>query len=70
MNIDSFIIHIQIKDVYTDIVDDVEKNVTLSYRIKRPLPKGKNKQVTGLMKDELLGKIMKKFAGLRPNTYS
>ena len=34
------------------------------------MPKGKNKTVIALSKDELSGKIMKKFVGLRAKAYS
>ena len=37
---------------------------------KRPLPRGKNKNVIGLLKDELEGKIMKEFCAPRAKTYS
>ena len=30
---------------------------TLNYTFNRPCPKGKNKRISGLMKDELGGKI-------------
>ena len=51
---DSFIIYIE----------------TSNYIEDRPLPIGKNKNVIGLMEDELGGKIMTEFAALRPKTYS
>ena len=66
---DSFIINIK-TDFYEDIANDVEKRFdTPNYKVNRPLPKGKHKKVTGLMKDELGGKIMTEFAALRPKTY-
>ena len=71
MHTDSFIMHIKIEDFYEDIANDVEKRFdTSNYEVKRPLPTGKNKNVVGLMKDELGGKIMTEFYALRPKTYS
>ena len=71
MDTDSFIMHSKTEDFYRDIVDDVEKRFdTSNYEVNRPLPKGKNKKVIGLMKDELGGKIMTDFVALRPKTYS
>ena len=37
--------------------------------IDRPLPKGKNKKVIGLIKGKLGGNIMAKFVGLRVKNY-
>ena len=72
MDTDRFIIHIQTEDVYEDIANDVVKKrfVTANCELNRPLPKGKNQKVIGLMKDELGGKIMTQFVGFRPKIYS
>ena len=71
MDTDSFILHIKIEDFCKDIADDVEKRSdTSSYEVNRLLPAGKDKKVTGLVKDELGGKIMTEFVALRPKTYS
>ena len=67
----SFIIYIITNDIYKDIAKYVETRFdTSNHELDRPLPKGKNKKVIGLMKDELGGKIMTKFVGLRAKTYS
>ena len=71
MDTDSLIINIKTEDFYEDIANDAGKRFdTSSYEVNRPLPKGKNKKVIGLMKDELGGKIMREFVALRPKTYS
>ena len=73
MDTDCFIIHIKTEDFYEDIADDVEKWFdTSNYdeHDKRPLPIGMKKKVIGLMKDELGGKIIEEFVGLRPKTHA
>ena len=68
---DTFVMHTKTKYFYKDIADDVEKRFdTSNYECDRLLPKGKNKKVIGLMKDELGGKIMTEFVALRLKTYS
>ena len=71
MDTDSRIMNIKTKDFYKDIAQDVEERFdTLNYDFDRPLPKGKNKKVIGLMKDELGVGIIIEFVALRPKTYS
>ena len=68
---DSFIMNIKTNDFYKDISNDVDNRFdTSDYEVKRPLPRGKNKKVIGLMKDELGGEIITEFVTLRPKTYS
>ena len=65
MDKDSFIGHIKADNNYKNIVEDVETKFDISnFEVDRPLPKGKNKKVFGLVKDELGGKITKEFVGL------
>ena len=69
MDTDSLVYDIKTDDFYEDIANDVEARFDTSGYIKtdfRPLPIGLNKKVTGLMKDELGGKIMTEFVALRP----
>ena len=78
MDTDSFIMNIKTNNFYEDIANDVENRYfkylkyldTSNYEVNRPLPTGKNKNVIGLMKDELGGKIITEFVTLRPKTYS
>ena len=71
MDMNSLVYKIRTKDFYKDIAEDVEARFdTSGYLPDRPLPVGKNKEVIGLMKDELGGKIMKEFISLRPKMYS
>ena len=65
------IVHVKTDGIYKDIAEDIETRFdTSNFEIDRPLPKGKNKNVIGLMKDELGRKIVIKFVGLRAKTYS
>ena len=76
MDADSFIGYIKRDNIYKNIAEDVEIRFdTSNYELECnsidwSLPKGKNKNVIGLMKDELGRKIMTKFVGLRAKTYS
>ena len=67
----SFIVYIKTDDIYKDIAEDVEFRFNaLNYKLDRPFPKGKNKEVIGYMKDGLGKKIKTKFIGRRAKNYS
>ena len=69
MNTDSFMLYIETDHIYKAIAENVETSFdTANSELNRPLPKGKNKEVIGAMKDELGGKIMKELVGLRATT--
>ena len=73
MDTDSFFIHIKTEDFYEDIANDIKKWFDTSHydeNDKILLPICKNKKLIGLFKDELDGKIMKDFVGLREKTYT
>ena len=73
MDTDSFIIHIKTEDFYKQIANDFEKlfdTFNHDENDQRQHPKGKNKKVIGLFKDELGGNIMKEIVALRAKTYS
>ena len=73
MDTDSLVYHIKTEDFYRDIAGDVEERFDTSNYSKddkRPLQVGVNKKKLGVMKDELGGKIMTEFIGLRPKMYA
>ena len=71
MDTDSFVMNIKTEDFYKYIANNVGKRFdTSNYEVDRPLPTGKNKNVIGLMKDELGGKIITEFINLRPKAYT
>ena len=73
MDTDSFVMQIKTEDFYKDIANDIERWFdTSNYYEKdnRPFPKGKNKRVIGMFKDELGRKIMTEFCAFRAKAYS
>ena len=64
-------VYIKTDDIYKDIAKDIETRFdTSNYELDRSLPKGKIKKIIWLMKNELGGKIITKFVGLRAKTNS
>ena len=70
---DSYLYEIQTEDFYKDISEDVRDRFdTSEYPENHPsgIPTGINKKVLGKFKDEVAGKIIKEFVGLRAKLYS
>ena len=70
---DSLMYQIKTKDFYLDICPDVrEKFDTSDYPLIHPsgIITGVNKKVIGMFKDEVAGKQITHFVGLRPKLYS
>ena len=70
---DSLMYQIQTEDFYKDISNDVESKFdTSDYPQSHPsgIPTGLNKKVIGMFKDEVAGKQITHFIGLRPKLYS
>ena len=70
---DSLLYQIKTKDFYKDICPDVkDKFDTSDYPSSHPsgIPTGLNKKVIGMFKDEVVGKQITHFVGLRPKLYS
>ena len=70
---DSLMYAIQTEDFYKDISDDVKDWFdTSDYPSNHPsgIPSGFNKKVLGMFKDEVVGKVIDEFVGLRAKLYS
>ena len=69
MYTDIFIVHVKIDDIDKGIARDFETRFdTSNNELEIPLSKVKDKKVIELMKDELGGKMMAEFLGLRAKT--
>ena len=71
----NYVIWIQIGSLLNVKKDNIYKDVETrfdasNFEINRPLPKAKNKKVIGIIKEELVGQVMKEFVAIRAKTYS
>ena len=67
---DSVIIHVTTDDIYADMQANISDYDTSNYPPDHPLFSTANKKVIGKFKDELGGRLMTEFIGLRPKMYS
>ena len=60
MDTGSFMVYVKTEDIYLDIAKYVKTRLDPSnYELDRPLPKGINQKVLGLVKNELCRKVMR-----------
>ena len=67
---DSLIVHVQTEDIYADMSLNADLYDTSNYPADHPLFSTANKKIIGKFKDELGGKVMTEFIGIRPKMYS
>ena len=70
---DSLMYEVETEDFYTDISADVKRRFdTSDYPPDHPsgIPSGFNKKVLGMFKEEVGGKVIDEFVGLRAKLYS
>lgn len=72
MDTDSFIMEICTENFYRDMNGYMKENYldTSNYPLGHPLKSDKNKKALGKFKDEVGGKLIKQFVGLRPKMYA
>ena len=67
---DSLMVKVDTEDIYADMSLNADLYDTSNYQSDHPLFSTANKKVIGKFKDELGGKQMTEFIGLRPKMYS
>ena len=67
---DSVVIYVSAEDLYEDMRKNMQLYDTSNFPEDDPLYSTTNKKVVGKSKDELGGKLMIEFIGLRPKMYS
>ena len=67
---DSVIIHVTTEDIYADMMKHADLYDTSNYSPDHQLFSDTNKKVIGKFKDELGGKVLTEFIGIRPKMYS
>ena len=67
---DSLIVKVDTEDIYADMSLNADLYDTSNYQSDHPLYSDQNKKIIGKFKDELGGKVLTKFIGIRPKMYS